>query len=251
MDEHEKKTSFWPLVLISVALLAGVAIWAAVKPHQQQNAADQHDQQHEYQHTEKYQKPGEQFNKNEQLNNSDYHTQNNSDYHTQHSDNTLSTEPQISLNDIVKAARTWGPAYTSWYGHKAPEVSLTDIDRKLHKLSDYRGKNVMLIFWATWCGPCVMEVPHLIALRNLIGKDQLEMLAVSYENPRLVKSFARKKNINYTVISTDISRLPSPYNSIRSLPSGFIIDPDGNIKLATEGVVSLGEMKAILQSKWQ
>lgn len=159
------------------------------------------------------------------------------------------TSYKLSLNDVIKAARTWRPVHISWFGQKAPDFTLTDINGKQHKLSDYHGKTVMIIFWATWCGPCIMEISHLITLRNLIGEDNLAMLAISNENPVLVKQFVADKKINYTVFSIDAGNMPAPYNQVRNIPCSFFIDPDGKIKLATEGLLSLGEIRAILQAE--
>ena len=155
--------------------------------------------------------------------------------------------PKMSLNDVIRIARTWQPAHSPWYGKPAPDFTLTDIAGKQHKLSNYRGRNVMIIFWATWCRPCHAEIPHLIALRNIIGEDKLAMLAISNENPSLVKKFVADKKINYTVLSNP-GAMPPPYSQIRGIPSSFFIDPDGKIKLATSGLLSLGEIKAILQA---
>jgi peroxiredoxin len=163
--------------------------------------------------------------------------------------------PKTSLMDVIRLARTWQPAYTSWFGQKAPNFTLTDIIGKKHTLSDYRGKDVIIIFWATWCGPCKAELPHLIALRNLIGEDKLAMLAISYitpfppENTEKVKDFVKQNKINYTVFSIDRSTIPLPFSQVTSIPCSFFIDPEGKIKLATEGLLSLGEIKAILQAE--
>ena len=157
--------------------------------------------------------------------------------------------PRISLNDVIRSARYWGPAYKSWFGEMAPDFTLTDITGKQHKLSDYRGKNVMIIFWATWCRPCIMEIPHLIALRNTVSEDKLAMLAISNERQRLVKRFAILEKINYTLFASNTNAMPAPFRNVNAIPCSFFIDPGGKIKLATSGVLQLGDIKAILQAE--
>lgn len=125
---------------------------------------------------------------------------------------------------------------------------MIDIIGKEHKLSDYRGKNIIIILWATWCLPCLREIPHLIELRETISEDKLAMLAVSDERPQRVKNFVPKAKINYTVLLNQ-GALPGPYNTIKAIPSSFFIDPQGKIKLATMGLISLDEIKAILQAE--
>ena len=156
--------------------------------------------------------------------------------------------PKTSLNNIIRAARTWRPAYTSWYGKTAPDFTLTDTAGKKHKLSDYRGKDVILVFWATWCAPCKVEIPHLIELRNTISEDNLAILAISREDPALVKSFAAWAKINYTVL-LNRGYIPSPYNNVTYIPCSFFIDPEGKIKLATVGPLSLNSINAILKAE--
>ncbi|MEE9370773.1 MAG: TlpA disulfide reductase family protein [Sedimentisphaerales bacterium] len=164
-------------------------------------------------------------------------------------------QQQGSLSDVVRSARGWGPIFTSWYGQMAPVFKLVDINGKEHKLSDYRGKDVMIILWATWCGPCVMEIPHLIELRKTTSQDKLAMLAISYttimppNTTKMVEKFAAQQKINYTVFSVDIDDMPAPYNQIKGIPSSFFIDPEGKIKLVTEGLLSLGAIRAILQAE--
>ena len=168
---------------------------------------------------------------------------------TQMDKEPLATDIQKpKLSDIVNAARTWGPAFTPWYGKPAPDFTLTDINGKKHTLSDYRGRDVVIIFWATWCRPCHMEIPHLKKLRETTSENELAMLAISNEPVDLVRSFAGQAQMNYTVL-TDPGTMPSPYNQVNAIPSSFFINPEGRIKLGTSGLISLEEIKAILEAE--
>jgi peroxiredoxin len=150
-----------------------------------------------------------------------------------------------TLLDVVKYRRTWNPGWTEWYGKNAPELAFQDIEGKMHKLSDYKGSNIILVFWATWCAPCHIEIPHLMDLRKKYGKDELQIVGISSENQITVKRFAENQKLNYTV-GTLVERPPEPYVSVRSIPSAFYIDKQGKIKLASEGVVSKAELEAIV-----
>jgi thiol-disulfide isomerase/thioredoxin len=150
-----------------------------------------------------------------------------------------------SLGKIITNRNGWNPILANFYGKGMPDFKVTDINGKEYSLADCRGKNVLVVFWATWCQPCLMEIPYLIALRDIMGEDKLTIWAISNEPAEVVKAMTKKKNINYTVISYR-GVLPSPFSSIRAYPSAFFIRPDGTLKLATEGGAYLGEMKSII-----
>ena len=154
-----------------------------------------------------------------------------------------------TLEGIIKSAKTWETAFKPWYGKAAPEFTVTDIKGKEHSLSSYRGRNVMVVFWATWCPPCQREVPNLIELRKQIGEDKLAIIAISNENPGTVKAFVNDKGINYTVASVANTALPSPFSDVTSIPTTFYIDRNGKIKLVTVGLVELDDTKAILKAE--
>ena len=125
---------------------------------------------------------------------------------------------------------------------------MTSIEGNKHKLSDYRGKDVLIVFWATWCPPCRIEIPHLIELRKTVSEDNLAILAITNENSSVVKKFVAQAKMNYTIL-LDPGVLPAPYNTIRAIPSSFFIDSEGKIKLGITGLVSLDEIKAIFNTE--
>lgn len=162
--------------------------------------------------------------------------------------------PKPTLNEIIRRAKTWDPAYTRWYGKESPDFTVIDLNGQTHTLSQYKGKNVMLVFWATWCGPCIMEIPHLIELRKEISEDKLAILGISYVDQRntaeAIKALVKKTPaINYTIAPTNPAIMPKPYIFINVLPTSFFIDPQGKIKLAAEGMVPLPQIKAILEAE--
>jgi len=237
MSEQKKQTGLWLAVLASAIILIAVGVLMVLrqqpKPQTQTKPPHNHDHNQPLLFEPPVDGSGE-FSKTDESIKADAES---------------TAGPKITLNEVIRTARGWAPAYKSWYGKTAPDFTLTDITGKQHKLSNYRGKDVMIIFWATWCVPCHIEIPHLIELRNTVSEDKLAILAISDEYPALVKRFAADRKINYTVISANMLAMPSPYNSIRAIPSSFFIDSEGKIKIATEGVLSLDAIKAILQAE--
>ncbi|MBN1456490.1 MAG: TlpA family protein disulfide reductase [Sedimentisphaerales bacterium] len=159
-----------------------------------------------------------------------------------------STNEPASLETITKYARTWAPILHEWYGNKAPELVFNDLNGNIRKLSEYNGKNILLLFWGTWCAPCVSEIPGLIELRKTQSTDELAIIAISVEDPQIVKPFVQRRKINYDVATTQ-NRLNRPYGQINGFPSAFYIDKQGNFKLITEGAVSMTETLAIIKAK--
>ena len=161
----------------------------------------------------------------------------------------LFREPKVSIQNIVKAANDrWTPVCQPWWDKPAPDFTLTDIEGQTQKLSDYRGKEVAVVFWATWCGPCKLEVPHLKELRSTFPKEKLAILAISSEPTALVKAFAAEQGINYTVLTSSGS-LPAPFDQVKNIPSTFFVGSDGKFKLAIEGMVPAADAKAIVQAQ--
>ena len=121
----------------------------------------------------------------------------------------------------------------------APNFSLKDPDGKTVQLSDYRGKVVLLNFWATWCGPCKMEIPWFIDFERAHKDQGFAVVGISMDDDgwEAVKPFISEAGINYRVLlgNDSISQL---YGGVEALPTTFIIDRDGRIASVHEGLVS-------------
>ncbi len=126
------------------------------------------------------------------------------------------------------------------------DFAFTDIKGNKHNLTDYRGKKVMIIFWATWCPPCKAEIPDLITLRKKYSEDQLAMIAISDEPLSVVKPFVDTSKMNYTIVATDSSKLPSPLNRVGAIPTSFYLNGSGEIKNTSVGLKTLEQIEAIL-----
>ncbi len=161
---------------------------------------------------------------------------------------------KIKLDDVIRAAKNWEPIFKSYRDMPAPDFMVTDLTGKEHTLSQYKGTNVMLIIWAPWCGPCKAEIPHLVELRAGMPDNELTMLAISFTSSLNtidnIKEFvAQNQTINYPVIAADATSLPKPYSLVEFIPSNIFIGPDGNIKLATRGMMPLSDIKAIFLAR--
>lgn len=133
--------------------------------------------------------------------------------------------------------------YTEWIGTEAPDFTLEDIDGHLINLSSFRGKRVILDFWATWCPPCKREIPHFVKLYETTDTEELIIIGISNESSEVVRDFAKKHNINYVLITIIDEELPKPYSSVRSIPTTFFIDRDGVIESVLVGYHSFKELK--------
>ena len=115
-------------------------------------------------------------------------------------------------------------------GAKAPDFELPSLDGRKVKLSDYRGKAVLLNFWATWCPPCKIEMPWFVELQKQYGKDGLVVIGVAMDDsePQKISEFAHEMGLNYPVLlGTD--QVSDDYGNVQYLPTTFYIDRDGKI----------------------
>jgi thiol-disulfide isomerase/thioredoxin len=128
---------------------------------------------------------------------------------------------------IAPALRT--QAMSSGDHPDAPTISLTDIGGKKLDLADYKGKVVVLDFWATWCGPCRIEIPGLIEMQDKYAKQGFSVIGISLDDePGPVVEFYKEFKMNYPV-AVGNQRIGELYGGIFGLPTTFLIGRDGRI----------------------
>jgi len=110
----------------------------------------------------------------------------------------------------------------------APDLNLRDLDGNMVKLSDFKGKVIILDFFATWCPPCKQETPDFIELQRQYGDQGFVMIGVSLSRMGDTQGFARDFGVNYLILIAD-SYAATVYGPLRSIPTTFIIDKDFKI----------------------
>ena len=129
----------------------------------------------------------------------------------------------------------------------APDFSLIDLSGRALRLSDYRGKVVILDFWATWCEPCKQEIPHLVELQNKYAAQGLQVLGVSMDDSEPpVREFQQQFKMNYPV-AVGTSKLADQYGGVLGLPITFLIDRQGRIVARHIGATNPSVFEAEIQ----
>lgn len=139
-------------------------------------------------------------------------------------------------------------------GKMAPAFALEDLSGKRVSLAGYKGKALLINFWATWCGPCKIETPWLIELRNQYAGQGFEILGVSAddidrgdpkklgEEKKEIAKFVEQMHMNYPVL-IDGDSISQPYGGLDSLPTSFFVNRDGTVVAAQMGITSKDEIE--------
>jgi cytochrome c biogenesis protein CcmG/thiol:disulfide interchange protein DsbE len=140
-------------------------------------------------------------------------------------------------------------------GKAAPGFALEDLSGKKVTLASYKGKAVLINFWATWCAPCRIETPWLIELRNRYAAQGFEVLGISAddldaddpqklsEEKKEIARFAEQMHIPYPVL-IDGDSLSTPYDGLDALPASYFVDRKGTVVAAQMGLTSKEEIEA-------
>jgi peroxiredoxin len=143
---------------------------------------------------------------------------------------------------MESASQSAAPDFSRWEGVEAPDFTVTTLEGQTIRLSGLKGKRVVVDFWATWCPPCVREIPHLVQLFEQTSRDDLVIVGISDEDAGTLKAFVQKKGIHYPVASA--TNLPSPYSTIQSIPTTFFIDRHGVIQTVAVGYHDYAALKS-------
>jgi peroxiredoxin len=165
---------------------------------------------------------------------------------------------QAAKGELVAEAATGEAKYESPLVSKpAPEFTLEDLQGKKVSLASYKGKAVLLNFWATWCGPCKLETPWLVELRNQYASQGFEVLGISTEGEdlaaddkagwahdrTLIGKFVTEEKVPYPML-LDGDSLSKAYGGLDAMPTSFYVDREGTIVAAQMGITSKDEVEA-------
>jgi thiol-disulfide isomerase/thioredoxin len=139
---------------------------------------------------------------------------------------------------VFAALLTFSPASVFQDETIAPQLRLKDLDGRTVRLSDYRGKVVLINFWATWCPPCRVEMPDLIKLQRAHRKNGLQIIGITYppEKKARVRRFASSLKVNYPIV-LGTREIKARFSSEETLPLTVVINRDGKVSEIISGIL--------------
>jgi thiol-disulfide isomerase/thioredoxin len=151
--------------------------------------------------------------------------------------------PVVAAGDSLASA----PLYPASRDVAAPPFTLPSLSGEPFSLEAHRGRVVVLNLWATWCGPCRVEIPDFIALQRELGDRGLVFVGVSLddEGEEAVRDFAEALAINYPVVIDD-GRVEEAYGPTEVLPTTFVIDQKGTLRFYAPGMLTEAALRPVL-----
>lgn len=135
---------------------------------------------------------------------------------------------------------------------KAMDVEFVDFKGKTVKLSDFKGQWVVVNLWATWCPPCVVEMPELVFFHEKYKDKGAIVLGVNYENipTDKIQTFADELMISFPLVrfkDIDLNKNVTPFGPLRGLPSTYMVAPNGEVVAGRAGMVDLKVLEEFIQ----
>ncbi|MGH7729657.1 MAG: TlpA family protein disulfide reductase [Candidatus Eiseniibacteriota bacterium] len=130
----------------------------------------------------------------------------------------------------------------------APSFGVRTLDGKMFRMSENRGRPVVIDFWATWCAPCRASMPHLARIQERYGPDGLVVigLSVDEEGPAVVRRYAERLRIHFRLAMAD-EKLLDQYGPIRQIPTTFFINRRGEVVRRTVGYLDAETLDAFVK----
>lgn len=155
--------------------------------------------------------------------------------------------PDTAANQSVQQDVSADEGLPNLRGKRAPEFTLKTLDGKKVSLSDYKGKAVLINFWATWCAPCKIEMPWFVSLREQYASQGFEILGVSEDDADTphakIAKFGQEQKLNYPLLMGD-DAVSRKYGGVEFLPTSYFVGRDGKIVAETAGLVSKDDVEA-------
>ena len=137
-------------------------------------------------------------------------------------------------------------------GYQRPEFAAMDLDGDFRNIKEWDGKLILLNFWATWCPPCLKEIPEFIELQEAYGDQGLQIIGIAIDDEAAVREYVEKIGMNYPslVVQDEGVMLAKRYgNGIGALPYSVIINRDGEISYTIRGELSKMRAKELIEER--
>jgi peroxiredoxin len=132
----------------------------------------------------------------------------------------------------------------------AQDFTFKDTQGKVQRLGDYRGKWVLVNFWATWCPPCEQETPDLVALHNAHKNTDIAVIGVALDSTRAsVAEFVAKHKISYPIVFGSYTLAETQVGTVNALPTSYLYDPTGKLVSYQEGMITGQEIETYIELK--
>lgn len=149
---------------------------------------------------------------------------------------------------LLLAVGVSAPVFAGSTDAAKPELKTTTLDGKVFDLAKHRGHYVVVNFWATWCHPCIQEMPdisHFVATHK-----NVDAIGLAYESASVddIKTFLKKHPVSYPIARVDVVHPPADFAEPRGLPTTYVIAPDGSIAKKFVGPIKIADLKQAIDA---